>query len=344
MSDAQATPTIRDVAVRAEVSPSTVSLVLSGRKNGASRISPETRQRVVEAVRALNYVPSQTARHLRRRKTERVCLVLPSVGLPYDALLIQALRSAASQHGYSVVINVSESVEQIVQVLVQLRAGLADALVLGLGFEYAGQAALAEHLQMLAVSGVPVVALSNHYLSEHHDTVTNTERSSCYEAVRYLLQIGHERVAFLGHTLEHPHHYLRHGSYLRALTDAGLEPDPRLMRAGAATRQAAFESTRALLVLDAPPSAIYCGSDVAAITALSAIHGAGLRVPEDVAVVGTGNIPEAEFAFPPLTTVGPTTRDFAPVAQLLFERIAGVRAAEARVLEQPWSLVRRASA
>lgn len=336
-------PTMQDVAARAGVSPSTVSLVLSGRRGGESRISEETRRRIHDAVRELHYVPSQTARHLRRQKTERVCVVLPSVGLPFDALLVQALKEAAVQHGYSVIVSVGGSAAQIAQVLTQVRAGLADGLVLSLGFEHAGQT-FEEPLERLATAGTPVVVLSNHHPAIHYDVVTNTEASSTYEAVRYLLRLGHTRVGFIGHTLEHPQVYLRHGSYLKALADHGLEVLPQLTRLGAGDRHEAYSGAQDLLALEDRPTALLCGSDTAAVSALAAAHAAGLRVPEDLAVIGTGNIPEGEFSHPPLTTVGPLERDFSAVATLLFDRLLAHTIPPPRRLEQPWGLIRRRSA
>lgn len=332
-------PTMRDVAKLAGVSPSTVSLVISGRKGGETRISAETEKRIRDAINHLDYVPSQLARQLRKSSTERICLVLPHLR-PFDNALIKGLNLRAAERGYSVIVNVSEGETETLRILRQCRAGLADALLLLLDHSNAVYPAVHDQLALMAEAALPVVVMSDGYTSAVHDVVVSTAERASYEATAYLLERGHRRVGFIGHTLE-PGHYPRYRGFLSAHADQGLEPDAALLSTGATDYESGFRATEQLL--EAQPTALLCASDVAAIGALAYLRQTGLAVPDDVAVIGMGNIPESRMTAPALSTIGPQNLDFAPVAELLLERLARPNLPP-RSLEQPWQLILRDSA
>jgi DNA-binding LacI/PurR family transcriptional regulator len=319
-----------------------VSIVLSGRRSGEDRISDETRRRVMEAVETLEYVPNQLARHLRRQSTERVSLAVAHLGVPYSDLIARDLQRVAKTHGYSMVINVSHSAEDERDTLRQMRAGLADGLLMLPEYMHGDE--LSETVELVVRSGIAVVVMSNYVSGSGFDVVRNTEYQTCYRAVEYLVQLGHRRIATIRHDTQHAVALMRFKGYTQALQDHGIPVDEALIHVGARSRRAAYEATHALLKLESPPTAIFSESDRAAISAIWAIRDAGLRVPDDVAVLGVGNIPEGEIMHPPLTTVGPLTRDFTDVIELLFSRLNQTAPGEGRVIEQPWTLIRRGSA
>ena len=332
-------PTMRDVAERAGVSPSTVSLVISGRKGGKTRISAETEARIRDAIEQLDYVPSQLARQLRKSSTERICLVLPHLR-PFDNALITELNLKAAEQGYSVIVNVSEGEAETLRILRQCRAGLADALLILLDHSNAVYPTVHEQLGLLAEAELPVVVMSDGYTSEIHDVVVSTVESASYEATTYLLDQGRVRVGFIGHTLE-PTNYPRYRGFLTAYADSGLTPDAALLSTGATDYESGFQATAQLLA--AKPTAVLCASDVAAIGALACLRQVGLKVPNDVAVIGMGNIPASLMTAPALSTIGPKTMDFSVVTGLLLERLAAPQLPP-RLLEQPWQLILRDSA
>lgn len=336
--NAKRSPTMRDIAELAGVSTSTVSLVISGRKDGKTRISAETEVRIRDAIKQLDYVPSQLARQLRKRSTERICVVLPHLR-PFDNALIKCLNLKAAEQGYSVIVNISEGEAETLRILRQCRAGLADALLILLDQSSAVHPAVQEQLELLA-DDVPVVVMSDGYTSEVCDVVVNTVERASYEATVYLLERGHRRVGFIGHTLE-PSHYPRYRAFLGAYTDNGLEPDVALLSTGARDYESGFQATRQLLT--AQPTALLCASDVAAVGALACLRQVGYKVPDDIAVIGMGNIPESRMTAPTLSTIGPETPGFELVTDLLLERLA-TPDLPLRSLEQPWRLILRDSA
>lgn len=336
-SKAKRNPTMRDVATLAGVSPSTVSLVLSGRKGGKTRISAETKARIQDAVTQLDYVPSQLARQLRKSSTERICLVLPHLR-PFDNALIKKLNLRAAEQGYSVIINVSEGEAETLRILRQCRAGLADALLILLDHSNTVYATVDEQLKLLAEADLAVVVMGDGYTSAVHDVVMSTVEYASYEATAYLLGQG-RRVGFIGHTLEAAH-YPRYRGFLSAHADQGLVPDATLLSTGAADYKSGFQATAQMLA--ARPTALLCASDVAAIGALACLRQTGYSVPDDVAVIGMGNIPESQMTAPALSTIGPKNLNFDPVVELLLERLADPNLPP-RQREQPWHLILRDS-
>ena len=129
-SKTKSNPTMRDVAQLAGVSASTVSLVISGRKSGKSRISTETATRVRRAVEDLNYVPSQLARQLRTQATRRVCLSVPRLSVPTYDEVAEQVQDAATAKGYHMIVNLSRNGAEEKSILQQMQGGLADGLIL----------------------------------------------------------------------------------------------------------------------------------------------------------------------------------------------------------------------
>lgn len=336
MSRPKRAPTLRDVAKLADVSSATVSYVLSGRQSGKSRISEETRERILQAVQQLNYVPNHTARSLRRNRTERICFLVQRLGVPSNDHLIRELQEAADQHGFSVIVAVGDTPKREKEVLEQMRRGLADALVTPNFLRF-------EMLQPLIDHGIAVVVMNNYVKGPGIDTVKINEFEASYQAVRYLIDKGHQRIAFIGHSRLALHPYDRYEGYLQALKDTGLALDPRFTIFDAWTRKDAYDSTIALLQLEQRPSAIFAGADRVAINAILAIRDAGLKVPDDIAVIGSGNIEEGEVFRPHLTTIGPPKLSFQPLIDLLFDRLKRPSSLESREGQITWELIIRES-
>lgn len=333
-------PTVRDVARYAGVSTATVSYVLNGHKSRAKPVGDETRRRVLEAAAALAYVPNQAARSLRGRTTHRVALVSSGVGVPWMDELASALQSTAEQHKYALVILPVDSQERLSSAVQVLRQKLVDGAViapLNLALD-------TDALHLLARDGFSLVAYSNELQADRFDILRTTEREGIREAVAYLVESGRRRIAYLadGPAREPDLTSGRYRAFASALSDLGLRPDRHLVAPGV-DRVQAFDSTQRLLAGDQPPDAIFSASDRGAIAAMWAAHRCGLRIPEDIAVVGVGNIPESKITDPPLSTVGPTSVEFGEVAELLFSRLGGDTSPH-KILVEDRHFVRRGSA
>ncbi|TDD25788.1 LacI family DNA-binding transcriptional regulator [Nonomuraea diastatica] len=330
-------PTARQVAELANVSVATVSYVLSGRDRP---VAAETRQRVLDAARQLGYTPNQAARSLRKRRTQRVCLVLSSLGgVPSDERLATDLHEMADARGYSVVTLTVDSEARAAAAIDVLRGGIADgALVNVVGDHFTH-----DLLTGLAATGLPMVVLSNESGLEGCDVVHTPETEACAQAVEHLLAEGRRRIAFMAHRFElyRDKPVGRLLGYTTALDRHGV--DQRIVTSGADDRVSAYQTAAELLSSPDRPDAIFAASDRAAISTIWAARDAGLRVPGDVAVVGVGNIDEGLISNPQLSTVGPLRHDYTDVVRLLFDRLQAEEPPPAREIVRSWTFLRRGS-
>ncbi|MFI6348940.1 LacI family DNA-binding transcriptional regulator [Streptomyces sp. NPDC050560] len=331
-------PTAKDVAELAGVSPAAVSYVVNGR---GDRFSAATRDRVLAAVEQLGYVPDSAARGLRRRRTDQICLVLGSVGVPATDVLVRQLNDEADRRGYSVLSVLVDSAARADRAFALLRRGIADGALVSDPYNRMDQGRLAA----LARNRLALVVMDNAVDPEGFDVVRTPEKRECGIALDHLVESGRRRIAFLGHDSD-----LRPGpqgfaerldAYVEAHARHGLPRDPRLLVPGAEDRTRSYWAVTGLLQLEEPPDAIFCASDRAAISAVWAIRDAGRSVPFDVAVLGVGNLDEGLITRPALSTVGQPRLDFTGAIELLFDRLEADEPPPGREAVIPWSFIRR---
>ncbi|CAA9297951.1 MAG: hypothetical protein AVDCRST_MAG77-5373 [uncultured Chloroflexi bacterium] len=288
---------MKEVSRAAGVSISTVSHVL----NGTRHVSPELRQRVQVAITQLDYRHNGLARSLRTRQSYAIGLIIPDVANPYYPQIARGVQDAAAAAGYWVFLCNSDRHPQAeVRLLENLEGRRVDGIILDpSGPDPALLAALRR-------SAAPVVLVGSRIDEPDLDVVTVAPNGG-YEAVRHLIARGHRRVALIagppvsGGAL--PALPAKAGGYRQALDEAGIPPDLTLIAEADYTREGGAAAMQRLLALPNPPTAVFAGNDLMAIGALAAARRAGLRVPEDLAVVGYDDIPEAAVTTPALTTV-----------------------------------------
>ncbi|GAA4431873.1 LacI family DNA-binding transcriptional regulator [Georgenia halophila] len=336
--------TSQDVAALAGVSVATVSYVMNGRM--IDRIPAPTREKVLSAARQLDYSPNRAAQSLRRQKTEQICLVVDSIGVPVIDQLARDLHAAADDIGYGLITIVVGSDERGEKATRLLHQRIADGAVIAPSNVFRFRE---ESLGDLARGGLPLVVMNNTVRPAGFDVVRAPEREACGEAMDHLLSSGRRRVAFLGHHEEVTNpttraESARMGAYLWALARHGIDADESLIVEGADERVAGYRAATELLQRPDRPEAIFAASARSAISAIWAARDAGLAIPDDVAVVGCGNLPETEITRPRLSTVGPpTTEDFTEVSRLLFDRLLAKERLPEREITNPWAFVPRGS-
>lgn len=313
-------PTLTEVARRAGVSLAAASYVLNGREG---RVAPAAGPRTVELVRKaatdLGYVPNQSARNLRRQRTEQALVLVPRLDMPWADLLVDRLQEEADRHHYSVLAVPVNTEKRLQHVLELLRRGVADGVVITAMPDAFEDADLAD----LESRGVRVLAFSDHLHLHDFDVVRSHEYDACRSALDRLLEKGRRRVAFLGeaHAVHRAHISEPYRAYRDAVTSWGLECDPDLVVTGAEDRVAAYRSAMRLIATGNRPDLVFSVSDRGAISVLHALGDAGVRVPDEVAVLGFGNAPEGEIVRPALSTVGPIWGGMEEVARQLFGRL-----------------------
>lgn len=305
--------TLRDVATLAGVSVKTVSNVV----NGYAFVKPENRRRVEEALAATGYRPNLGARNLRRGRTGFIALVVPEIRIPYFGELAGLVISAAHKQDWSVLIEETQGTrERERSTLASLRPHLIDAAIVS------PEALEADDLAQFA-PGIPLVMLGEHSLDLPIDHVAIDNVLAAKIAVEHLVDIGRRRIAAVG---QNPHRGTaaqRLTGYRAALAEAGL-PQPGELVAPAPNyhRSDGAQAMAQLLRLPDPPDAVFCFNDLLAIGALRTAAECGLRVPEDVAIVGFDNSEEGAYSLPSLTTIAPDKGAIADTAVNLIRRRA----------------------
>jgi DNA-binding LacI/PurR family transcriptional regulator len=328
---------LKDVAALAGVSVKTVSNVV----NGYIHVSSATRARVQEAIEELNYRPNLSARSLRSGRSGIVALAMPELQLPYFAELARWVIAAAARHGWTVLIDQTDGeLERERLVMSGIRNQLIDGLILSP--LACGHEELANREDQ-----VPLVLLGERVWDGPADHVAIDNVAASREATTHLVGLGRQRIAAIGEQPDRPPgtSHLRLRGYRTALEDGGLPFDPDLVAPAENYRRADGAAAMArLLDLATPPDAVFCFSDMQALGALRTLAERGLRVPEDVAVVGFDDVEDGRFSLPSLTTIRPDKERIATLAvDLLAGRISREDTREPQEVLAPHELVVRES-
>ncbi|MDA8296682.1 MAG: LacI family DNA-binding transcriptional regulator [Actinomycetota bacterium] len=291
----------------------------------------------------LGYSPDLNARSLRLQRTDRICLLVGRPGNPYADLLLEGLQCEASERGYatvSVPIGPDGDTRRPIELL---RRGLADAAIVG--FFPRVHPPAPRDLAELVERGTPVIVLSDEFKPEGFDVVRGDEASVFEHAVTSIIDSGRRHIAYLAHADDtHGKGSPRYRGYLAALKRQKITFDPALVILGAADdRVAAYRATCELLRRDETLDTIVSASDRGAISAIWALRDAGVAVPDTVAVMGFGDLPEGAVTRPALSTIGQRSDRIHEVAKLLFARLGG-DLSPARTLTIPWQIHWRESA
>jgi LacI family transcriptional regulator, repressor for deo operon, udp, cdd, tsx, nupC, and nupG len=311
-------PRMVDVARVAGVSQKSVSNVLGGYEH----VSPELRAKVERAVALLGYVPNSAARTLRTGRTGVIALAVPNLSAPYFAELASHLTDAADERGFTVLMDETDGDEEREAHIARgLRHHLIDGLVLSpLAMDPASIAA--------AARSTPMVLLGERELPASVDHVAIDNVAAAREATEHLLGLGRRRIATVGGRLddEPSTGSLRLRGYRAALADAGLR-EGLVVGTRRLLRHNGVEAAERLLAASRPPDAVLCFNDMLAIGLMHALRLRGVRVPDDVAVVGFDDVAEAAYSNPTLTTVRLDRHRIARVAlDILVGRLDGSRA------------------
>jgi LacI family transcriptional regulator len=311
--------TIRDVARQAQVSHQTVSRVI----NGANSVADSTRERVLAVIKELGYVPSPMARGLISNRTHSLGMVTADVSDGFFARAVAGAEMAARGRDYYLIVGSVEESPDDAEGEGYLRL-MAERRVEGLILAWPRNLPSGEELRGAAGAGIPLVSLASSKLPGVV-LVDVDNRQGGYDATTHLLALGHRRVATIVGPLEWPSAQARLEGYRRALLAGGLAEDPDLVeRAPDWGPESGQHATARLLERGAGFTAIFAHSDLIALGAIRRLRLAGLRVPEDVSVVGYDDLPIAAFVDPPLTTVHQPMREVGELAAgLVLDRIAG---------------------
>lgn len=328
--------TMKDVAEHAGVSRTAVSLVLNDRHD--ITLAPETRRRVVEAAAALGYRPNAGARALAQQRSDWYGLVTEIVTAPFAVDVIKGAQDRAMVDGKYLLIASTES-DPIAEnaAIERLLEQRVEGLLLAATWHRA--------VSVPAIAReVPTVLINCFDEEGRFPAVVPDERTGGRHAAERLLQAGHRRIGFINLDPGIPAAIGRRDGYRSALREAGIEPDDALEVTGHATADSGFEATQLLLDLPVPPTAIFCANDRMAMGAYDAIKERGLRIPQDVAVIGFDNQELiAGYLRPGLTTVALPFERMGTIGVDLLAAITAGESTDTKIVTVDCPLLERSS-
>ena len=326
-------PTIADVARRAGVSISTVSRVF----NGSAPVNDEKAIKVRMAITQLGYSPQTAARNLANQRTNTLGLLLPGIGGDFFSLMLSGVEQAANEAGYDLLISTPRRSRSGLKFQSPLGRHNTDGLLLLVEKD-------TDELTRLCASGFPLVLL---YRSApaglNIPSVTIENKSGARQAVDHLIEVhGYQHIGFLCGPEGNEDSIWRARGYRESLEAHGLRYDPALVANSEFTELDSLQAVNLWIQQDRLPQAIFAGSDEAAVGAYMALNSAGIRIPQQVALVGFDDMTMARFLNPALTTVRAPTEQVGKIAvQQLVRLIQGGEAGRQILL--PTVLVVRAS-
>jgi LacI family transcriptional regulator len=307
--------TVHDVARRAGVSASTVSHVL----NNTRFVSDELRERVLTAMRELDYTPNAAARMLMLKRSHMIGLIVSDIRNPFFASVARGVEDVAQEQGYTLVLcNSDESADRETACLNALEARAIDGVLL------ASAGVASEHLSRLVRAGYPIVLVDRDLPELGAPAILLDNEGAAYGAVKHLISAGHKRIAMISGRAAISTTTERVAGYRRALQEARIEFDARLLVSGLSTSEGGAAAADKVLHVDPPPSAIFSGNNLMSIGVLQAIANRRLIVPDDIAMVGFDDFPYpwSDAFRPHLTTVAQPTYELGRrAAEILVARL-----------------------
>lgn len=327
-----------DVARKASVSQAMVSYIVNN--NISVTIPEKTRQRVLDAMDELGYVPNFTARRLRSNKTYTIAGIIPDITNPFYPAFERGIQDIVNKHEYDLVMyNTDGDAKREQKILQSMFQGRVDGIV-GVFFHLRALDLIPlveQGTHVVRLEGIPkasgTVPLDNIYI----DNIAASR-----VAVEHLIQLGHRRIGILTSS-EGPARFRELG-YRKALQAHHISIDNDMLSSGAYSEDGGYQAMKRLLALDIPPSAIFAANDLMAMGAMVAIRAASLSIPADIAVMGFDDIPTAKLVYPSLSTVTQFQRDMGrKAAEMLFDRLDGAAPPEGRSQQMRYELIIRDS-
>lgn len=288
------TPDIRTVAAMAKVSIATVSRTI----NGSPLVSEQLRKRVWKAIQQLNYFPNTHARTLVSGRSRLLGIIVENITNPFFPELIQSFEEIAVAHGYEILVSSSNS---NVAVLTNCVRRMLERKVDGVAVMTFGEEEPV--LDQLTHRNVPIVLAEFELDDPKASTIHLDYRTGILAAIRHLAELGHRRIGFLAGPHKLHSAVTRENDYRAAMQAEGLGVQPKWVIECDHTLKGGVAGFAQLKKIAARPTAVLCSNDMTAIGVLRAAYMEGLKVPQDLSVIGLDDIDFAEYTLPPLTTI-----------------------------------------
>ena len=312
------TAKLLEVARIANVSPSTVSRFL----NGTAKIGEDKRKAVEAAIKELNFKPNLAARSLKTGKTMTIGVLTQAIDSPFFSINMLGIEAGLANSGYApIIVSGHWDAQEELERIHLLMSRQIDGLIILTGH------LSSEHIIELARQ-VPIVVTGRDIESEHLISTHINQEQCGYLATQHLIDLGHRRIAHIAGPLDNPDAQARLAGYRRALVQADLKWNAKLVAQGTFKELGGTLATDHLLASKQTFSAIFAANDQTAFGARISLHRHGLSVPNDMSLIGVDDLPAAAYSIPPLSTVNNSTYEIGIYAAQSLLRLLGHEVAE----------------
>jgi LacI family transcriptional regulator len=324
-------PTLKDVADHAQVSRATVSRVL----NNNPRVAEDLRARVLESIRLLGYQPNRAARRLRASSSDVLGLIISDIENPFFISVVRGVEDAAYASQMSVVLcNTDEDPVKQQMYLRVMQAERVAGLIIS-------PTSADEDFAELRQLGIPIILLDRRTDKFETDAVTIDNIGGAYLAVKHLIDLGYQRIGMIGGSPHLTTGRERYEGYRKALHAAGMKVDEKLIKVGNFKTDTGYALAKEFISSPQPPRAIFVANNLMTLGTLRALRDHGIRIPQEIALVGFDDMPWSSELCPPLTAVSQPTYELGQeTVQLLLRRLADSDAPIRTVTLQPRLVIR----
>jgi LacI family transcriptional regulator len=303
---------INEIARLAGVSTATVSRTI----NGSGKVKPETAEKVWRVVEDMGYHPSSHAQALASGKSQLIGLIISDITNPFFPELVRSFEEISLQNGFEVIVantgydpsRMAHTVRRMIQRKTEGVAVLTSEM----------EPALVEQLEM---QEMPVVFLDTGRKGRHASNIKVDYGMGILEAVAHMVEKGHKRIGYIGGPVKYASARARRRAFIKCLQDHGLSMDDDLIQRGNFKIDGGEAAMKRLLKMENRPTAVLAANDLSAIGAMQTALGMGLKVPEDISIIGFDDIDFCQLTQPPLTTIRLSRRD---IAEKAFDALASI--------------------
>jgi LacI family transcriptional regulator len=289
-------PTIHDIARELKISASTVSRAL----NDNPRISLKTKEKIKAIADHLGYRPNTLASNLRNKKSNTIGIVVPLINRHFFSSVISGAEDIAYKAGYTVVISQSNDLAaKEINIVQSMFSNRVDGLIISIAM----QTSTFEHLKLFRKKHIPLVFFDRAVPEIETDKIVVDDFAGGFRVTQHLIDQGYRRIGHLAGPQNLMTYLDRKNGYIEALRKNGLAYDDSLVNVNKLTSDEGIAATQQLMSLPNPPDAIFCGNDTTALSAMIHLRDKGVRIPEDVGIVGFSNEPFSKVVSPSISTI-----------------------------------------
>jgi DNA-binding LacI/PurR family transcriptional regulator len=325
--------TIKEIARVAKFSPSTISRAL----NNHPRISTKTKEEILKLSKKMGYTPNLFARGLVKKKTFLIGLLVYDFCNPFYAELTRSVQDTAKELGYWVIQGSTDDDQDKANSLIDsmIKMGVE-------GIIFASCKLYDPSVEKLIDDHFPVVLLNRKLKKDKGDYVVLDNKYGAYLIVNHLIHLGYKRIGMIGGHRNVSTNADRYRGYIKTLKEKGLEIDEDIIKHGFFSQETGFKFTKMMMGLLNPPKAIFCGDDYIALGSMKAMSELGLRVPDDVALVGFDDSEISSHPLIQLTTVSQNVQEMGRLgAKIIVEQIEGKSKSPQKILLEPHLIIRQ---